>query len=172
MVYEANERDFVNHLCDVLGKVERNFQPIWDNVSLKDKATLMFFSECMGMNGKTEVDTNMQTASIFPAPQAYWVTGVSIQIDSEKEYSEYNKLLRGGIFTFYIGQKHYFKIAPLASMITLMEGAQGGIHFPTGYGIGIGCNFCASIYFPKFVKRVVPVRFRLQLNGYHYRPSN
>jgi len=143
-------QDFSKYQVGINGKMELIWQPLydWNIYPLAGVAQILAFNTQQGQGNsaqpiaaaapKSAADSNLQISGMLPAPQAYWVEGIEVQVDpggtatanlyavapesvflgtaaaaSTTTLNDANRILRSGLLTMTIMQKVYYQESPL-----------------------------------------------------------
>lgn len=123
--------------------VEGIWQPHyhWQTYAQAGQTSLTFFQAPVGQGGLTYADTNMQLAGSFPAPTAFFVTGIMVAFLPLNVVSIANAVPRiaaniadvvtvanSGFLEFTIGSKVYLRDAPIGKFApNFTINAQGAV---------------------------------------------
>lgn len=143
---------FAANIAAVLGKIEVVEQELYDRVvyPLAGIAAISFFTQPAGggfssesglaaAGAKTLADTNMTQNGQLPAPQAFWIDNIQVDVDpgsittanlfatkiptvvdaaaaitQVQGVQDKNAILNAGILQLVIGQKPYYTMSPLS----------------------------------------------------------
>lgn len=143
-------QDFAANKVGISGKVELIWQPLfdWNLYPTAGIAQILVFQNPQGQGQsaqpiaaaapKTNADTNMTQPGQLPAPQAFWVDGIEVQVDAgsvatanlfaiqtpngfnavaaatvQSGETDVNAILSSGVLSFTIMQKEYYREGPL-----------------------------------------------------------
>lgn len=109
------------------GAVEAIRQTLYDFqvYAAAGQTQLNFFQVPLGQGGKTQADTNMETAGSLPAPKQFLVQSIEVyffpgvllsilQADAPAVYlNDVQAVFKGGWLDFFIGSKSYLTEAPI-----------------------------------------------------------
>lgn len=144
---------FAANIAAVIGKIEVIKQSLYDRITYPHAGlnVFNFFQQPIGAgfssesgnggNAKTPADTNMTQNGQLPAPQAFWVDGIQVDVDPGSTVATVNDfttlnptialaaaaignaigvtdkhlILNAGWLDFQIGQKSYYRGGPLSN---------------------------------------------------------
>lgn len=164
-IADSSMAQFVANCAAVHGRSELIAHTFYDTVAIEgDWAS--FFAVPQGA-GKIVYETNMYLPCSLPQPQAFWVSGVSIEMMVGRENA-----FRPAVFALHMGSKPYWSgPAPLVVRPSLRACVDPGavmLRLDPGLGIPSGMSFRAELRFPKKLRQFS--RVRCELHGWLIRP--
>lgn len=165
---------------NLTGAAEMIYQPLYDTETYCNGVERIdFFSRPVGVDGKTDADTNMYLPNALPLYVDFLLEGIAIDLPA--------KLAKEGEIEFIIGSKIYFRFAPLTLFRRqilivkadddprLIERLKNWSNNYAPYRIDPELmlvsqqNFVVSLRWRKMPVVTKPVRVRVELCGHTYR---
>ena len=160
-------QQFTNYAFSHIGKVEvLEHQPLYDTLEISNKlGRARFFEMPMGTGKKTHQDTNLYLPGTLPAPQCFFVKGISLCIVDGIGPMEFYK----SVVTFLIGSKVYLTYSPLSPFLVNPMELRIIQGFSVSLGIMISQYFSLEVDVSNLPYKMKPFSLRCQLSGYFYR---
>jgi len=178
-----------DHEVNMRGTQEVIFAPRYDYQTYlaAGQSSLTFFQNPIGQNGRTILDTNMESAGQLPAPQSFVITSIALEIypsaapsaDAGTNIDDVYNIAKGGALSLRVGSKNYVEQAVLGNFPSTHRlggftdadyaAMTGQIYQITPITLPESQNFSVKLSWDAPVAITADARIGVQLRGFLYR---